>query len=65
MAFLPFHVSVSIFTPASASRVQAIERTLDERAAFDREHASAFPAIDNAANIASVVHLFNERRMHR
>lgn len=28
-----------------------------------REHAGAFPAVDNAANIASVVHLFDERGM--
>ena len=43
--------------------MQAIERTLDEGATFDREHAGAFSGRDDIANVASVAHLLNERRM--
>ena len=44
-------------------RMQTIERTFDERSAFDRKHAGAFPAVDNATNVASVAHLLDKHRM--
>ena len=44
-------------------RMEAIERTFDERAAFNREHAGAFSGRDDIANVTGVAHLFDKRRM--